>query len=143
MAIHLFEEDIKVNINQKRLLKSWIKQSIENEKKKLGTLNYIFCTDDYLLKMNIDYLNHDTLTDIITFDQSEVENLIEGDIFISVERVAENASKFNVSYFDELCRVMIHGALHLVGYKDKKKPEQEKMREKENFYLKKRGFYAK
>jgi rRNA maturation RNase YbeY len=90
--------------------------------------------------MNVSYLNHDTLTDIITFDNSETEGLIVGDIFISIDRVQENATTFEVEFTDELHRVMVHGALHLLGYKDKKKAEKEKMREKENYYLKKRKF---
>ncbi len=143
MAIYFFEEDIKARLEQKRLVKTWIKESIQKEKKNLGTLNYIFCSDDYLYQMNVEYLQHNTLTDIITFDQSEIQDLIEGDIFISVERVKENALKFGVDYIDELHRVMIHGALHLIGYKDKNKEQQSKMREKENYYLKRRMFYAK
>ena len=90
--------------------------------------------------MNLSYLNHDTLTDIITFDNSDIDKLIIGDIFISVDRVKENANKFNVTFFEELNRVMVHGVLHLLGYKDKKKAEQEKMRERENYYLKRRSF---
>lgn len=140
MAIHLFEEDIKTNINKKIAIKKWLKETIENEGYQLSELNYIFCSDDYLHKMNVSYLNHDTLTDIITFDNSEEEKKIVGDIFISVERVNDNAKKFGVEFIDELNRVMVHGALHLVGYKDKKKVEQEKMRERENYYLKRRNF---
>lgn len=140
MAIHFFEEDIVANLKRKRDIKNWIKETILNEGKTLGTLNYVFCSDEYLHKMNVEYLNHDTLTDIITFDQSDVENKIEGDIFISVDRVRENANKFNSQYIDELNRVMIHGALHLIGYKDKKKAEQELMRNKEDYYLSTRKF---
>ncbi len=140
MAIHLFEEDINIKIKNKLAIKKWLKDTVELEKKKLGELNYIFCSDDYLHEMNVSYLQHDTLTDIITFDNSETSGLIVGDIFISVHRVEENAKKFEVEFSDELHRVMVHGALHLLGYKDKKKEEKEKMREKENYYLKKRKF---
>lgn len=140
MAIHLFEEDITLKIKNKLALKKWLKSTIETEKQKLSVLNYIFCSDAYLLEMNLSYLNHDTFTDIITFDNAEVEGLIEGDIFISIDRVKENSIKFEVPFEDELHRVMVHGALHLLGYKDKKKEEKEKMREKENYYLKKRKF---
>ncbi len=140
MAIHLFEEDINIKIKNKLAIKNWLKSTVELEKKKLGELNYIFCSDEYLLEMNVSYLNHDTLTDIITFDNSETEGLIVGDIFISVDRVLENAKMFEVEFAEELHRVMVHGALHLLGYKDKKKSEKEKMREKENYYLKKRKF---
>ncbi len=138
MAIHLFEEDISIKIKNKLNLKRWIKATILAEKKSLGELNYIFCNDEYLHEMNVEYLNHDTLTDIITFDNSEVKDEITGDIFISVDRVVDNANKFEVSIEDELHRVMVHGVLHLIGYKDKKKEEKETMRFKENFYLNKR-----
>jgi rRNA maturation RNase YbeY len=138
MAIHLFEEDISIKIKNKFNLKRWIKATILAEKKSLGELNYIFCNDEYLHEMNVEYLNHDTLTDIITFDNSEVKDEITGDIFISVDRIVDNASKFEVSIEDELHRVMVHGVLHLIGYKDKKKEEKETMRFKENFYLNKR-----
>ena len=140
MAIHLFEEDVTLKIKNKLNIKKWLKETIEKEGYKLGELNYIFCSDEYLHQMNISYLNHDTLTDIITFDNSDVEGKIIGDIFISIDRVTENAKKFDVEFTDELNRVMVHGALHLVGYKDKKKEEQEKMRAKENYYLKRRNF---
>ncbi|MCF8283782.1 MAG: rRNA maturation RNase YbeY [Sphingobacteriales bacterium] len=140
MAIHLFEEDINIKIDKKLALKKWIKETIEHEGYKLSELNYIFCSDEYLHDMNLSYLNHDTLTDIITFDNSDIDQLIIGDIFISVDRVKENANKFNVPFFEELNRVMVHGVLHLLGYKDKKKIEQEKMRERENYYLNRRSF---
>ena len=115
-------------------LEPWIKTVITKENKTLGELNYIFCTDEYLLEKNQTFLNHNTYTDIITFDYSE-ENQISGDIFISIERVKENARKFAVEFETELKRVMIHGVLHLIGYKDKSEDEQKLMREKENFYL--------
>ena len=115
-------------------LEPWIKTVITKENKTLGELNYIFCTDEYLLEKNQTFLNHNTSTDIITFDYSE-ENQISGDIFISIERVKENARKFAVEFETELKRVMIHGVLHLIGYKDKSEDEQKLMREKENFYL--------
>ena len=140
MAIHLFEEDVTLKIKNKLNIKKWLKETIEKEGYKLGELNYIFCSDEYLHQMNVSYLNHDTLTDIITFDNSDVEGKIIGDIFISIDRVTENAKKFDVEFIDESNRVMVHGALHLVGYKDKKKEEQEKMRAKENYYLKRRNF---
>ncbi len=140
MAIHFFEEDIISNLKKKKDTKTWIKDTFLAEGKNLGTLNYIFCSDEYLHKMNVEYLQHDTLTDIITFDQSESGNKIDGDVFISVDRVKENAKKFNSEYKDELNRVMIHGALHLIGYKDKKKADQELMRSKEDYYLSTRKF---
>lgn len=115
-------------------LEPWIKTVITKENKTLGEINYIFCTDEYLLEKNQTFLNHNTYTDIITFDYSE-ENQISGDIFISIERVKENARKFAVEFETELKRVMIHGVLHLIGYKDKSEDEQKLMREKENYYL--------
>ncbi len=118
-------------------LDSWIKEAIANEKKKLGEINYIFCDDEYLLEKNQTYLNHDTYTDIITFDYSK-ENSVSGDIFISIERLKENARKFAVPFDTELRRVMIHGVLHLIGYKDKSDKEKKLMREKEEFYLNKK-----
>lgn len=139
MAIHLFEENISLKIKNKLNLKRWIKATIVAEQKTLGELNYIFCSDEYLHEMNVEYLNHDTLTDIITFDNSEKKDEITGDIFISIDRVVDNAKKFEVSVEDELHRVMVHGVLHLIGYKDKKKEEKETMRFKENFYLNKRN----
>jgi len=117
-------------------LEPWIKTVITKENKTLGEINYIFCTDEYLLEKNQTFLNHNTYTDIITFDYSE-EKQISGDIFISIERVKENARKFAVEFETELKRVMIHGVLHLIGYKDKSEDEQKLMREKENFYLEK------
>jgi len=106
----------------------------------LKELNYIFCSDAYLLQINQQYLNHDTYTDIITFDNSETEKVITGDIFISIERIRENAAKYNITEADELHRVIIHGALHLLGYKDKTAVTKQKMTEKEDFYLSRRGF---
>ncbi len=114
---------------------NWISLVITSESYVLGEINYIFCDDDYLHKINLEYLNHDTLTDIITFDNT-VGNVINSDIFISTERVADNASDFNVSFQDELLRVMIHGILHLCGYKDKTDKEASLMRSKEDEKIK-------
>lgn len=108
-----------------------MKAIAEKEKFSIKELNYIFMTDEELLKINIEYLNHDTYTDIITFDNSEIKGKIESDIFISVERVEANAQKFNTTFENELLRVMAHGLLHLCGYKDKKKTDIEMMRKKE------------
>ena len=112
----------------------WLKDAISTEDKELGEINYIFCHDQYLLKKNQEYLQHDTFTDIITFDYTE-ENRLSADIFISIERVKENAINFAVPFETELRRVIIHGLLHLVGYKDKSEEDAETMRSKENFYL--------
>lgn len=108
----------------------WLSRVIESEDKTEGEINYIFCDDDYLLKMNEEFLDHDTLTDIISFDYT-MGNLISGDIFISVERVKENAGDFNTSFEEELRRVMVHGILHYCGYKDKTEEDSQVMRAKE------------
>lgn len=109
---------------------SWIERIISSESKNSGEVNYIFCDDDYLFKINVDYLDHDTLTDIISFDYSDHLN-IQGDIFISIERVKENAKEYNVSLENELRRVMAHGILHYCGYKDKTEEDSKIMRQKE------------
>jgi probable rRNA maturation factor len=123
------------NLKDLRKKKNWLKELAKVEGFKIIELNYIFVSDEQLLEMNVSYLNHDTYTDIITFDNSEQEDEIEGDIFISVERVAENALKFKVSTETELIRVLSHGLLHLCGYLDKKPAEVKLMREKEEYYL--------
>ena len=115
----------------------WLKDVISTENKELGEINYIFCDDQYLLKKNQEYLKHDTFTDIITFDYTE-QNRINADIFISIERVKENAITFAVPFDNELRRVIIHGVLHLMGYADKSEEDTETMRSKENFYLSKK-----
>ncbi|MFK8288754.1 rRNA maturation RNase YbeY [Capnocytophaga canimorsus] len=115
---------------QETVFQAWIEKIIASEEKELGELNYIFCDDNYLHQINVQYLDHDTLTDIITFDYTQ-EQIISGDIFISVERVADNAKDFNVDFQTELLRVMAHGVLHLCGYKDKSDAESKQMRSKE------------
>lgn len=113
----------------------WITRIIYSEGFEVGEINYIFCDDEYLHKINMEYLNHDTLTDIISFDYS-VGKLLQGDIFISVERVADNAKDFNVTFDDELKRVLSHGVLHYCGYKDKSPKDEALMREKEEEKMK-------
>ena len=120
-------------------LSKWITDLILKEGLKEGDINYIFCNDDYLLEKNVKYLNHNELTDIITFDYS-IGKLLSGDIFISIERVKDNAISYNVEVKDELQRVMVHGVLHLCGYKDKSKEEKSLMRDKEDYYLSLRTF---
>lgn len=112
----------------------WIKKLILDEEKKVGNINYIFCDDEYLLKVNQDFLNHDYYTDIITFDYVKGKT-ISGDIFISLPRISENASTLSSSFEKELLRVLAHGVLHLCGYKDKSDEEQKEMRAKEDFYI--------
>ena len=112
------------------VFENWIIDIVDSEASAVGEINYVFCDDDYLHKINVEYLNHDTLTDIISFDYT-VGNLIQGDIFISIERVKDNANDFNVSFEEELKRVMAHGVLHYCGYKDKTDADAELMRQKE------------
>ncbi|NHE59281.1 rRNA maturation RNase YbeY [Cyclobacterium plantarum] len=131
MAINFFEEGVQSKIKQKRKTKDWINKAAKEKGFHISTLNYIFCTDDYLLQINRNYLNHNTYTDIITFDQAEQEGEIEGDIYISIERVKENATSLGVIYHEELLRVLIHGMLHLCGLKDKSQKEKKRMREEE------------
>lgn len=133
--IHFFTEDTTYKIGQKLLLKRWIKTTIVSEGFNVGEINIILCSDSYLLDINKQYLQHDTYTDIVTFDNSERDDAIAGDIFISIDRVQENALKFGVPERDELHRVIIHGILHLCGYGDKQKEEKTLMTEKEDFYL--------
>ena len=138
--ISFFEEDIQYNLKDKTKVKQWIKDTIAAEGYKLDELTYIFCSDAYLLKMNQQYLDHDTYTDIITFDNSTATKTITGDIFISVDRIRENAAKFNQTVVNELHRVIIHGVLHLLGYKDKTPADNKKMTQMEDKYLGKRTF---
>jgi rRNA maturation RNase YbeY len=133
--ITFLTEDITFGLKEKLKHKAWLKDAAKAEGFTIGELNYIFCSDAYLLDINQKYLGHDTLTDIVTFDNSEDPKMIEGDIFISVERVRENAIKFD-TVDSELKRVMVHGLLHLAGYKDKDKAQKELMRNKENEHLK-------
>jgi probable rRNA maturation factor len=141
-SISFFEEDISFKLKNKAHVRHWITGAIQNEGFKLKELTYIFCSDNYLLQINQQYLDHDTYTDIITFDNSEGNNIVTGDIFISIERIRENAAKFNVPEATELHRVIIHGVLHLLGYKDKSAPDKQKMTEKEDFYLSRRTFIS-
>lgn len=129
MINYNYETDFKIDNEQQN--SQWIQSVIESEGLVMGDINYIFCDDDYLHKINVEFLDHDTLTDIISFDY-KVGKILHGDIFISVERVADNASDFDVSFDQELSRVMIHGILHYCGYKDKTESDKALMRQKEN-----------
>lgn len=134
-SIRFFSEETDFKLPHPRKTSTWIKSALKKEKKTLGDMNFIFCTDEYLLQINMEYLDHHTYTDIITFDSSETPGTIEGDIFISIERIRENASKFDRPFDEELHRVIIHGALHLIGYGDKTKAAKAVMRGKEDAYL--------
>lgn len=122
-------------LRHRTALKQFIAQLFKDEGKELESLNYIFCTDEYLFELNKSYLKHFTLTDIITFELSAPDQPAISDIFISIDRVRENAKTFKTPFNQELHRVIFHGALHLCGYKDKNKEDQKKMREKEDYYL--------
>ncbi len=141
-SINFFQEDTVYNLKNKIKVKQWIKDTIAAEGFKLAELNYIFCSDAYLLSINQQYLNHDTYTDIVTFDNSDTSSTITGDIFISIERIAENALLFGTDAVTEMHRVMIHGALHLLGYQDKTAAHKKAMTGKENFYLAERKFIS-
>ena len=121
-------------LKNKRKIKNWLKDTVVNEKKKVGDINYIFCSKEYLKRMNSDYLSKNYETDVISFDFSN-DNKISGDIYISSETVKKNSIIFNVCFNNELKRVMVHGLLHLLNYNDKSKQEIKIMREKENFYI--------
>jgi rRNA maturation RNase YbeY len=126
-----FNYETEFDLSNEEAISKWISAIILSENKKEGDINYIFCDDEYLLNLNQQYLNHDTLTDIISFDYS-VGNELHGDIFISVERVKENAAEFGVTFAAELLRVLAHGILHYAGYKDKSEQDEKIMRQKED-----------
>ena len=132
--VRYFNEDISFEFKNKRLNNSWFRMVCESEVKKLGDVNVIFCSDNYILDINLKYLGHDYFTDIITFDYCE-KNLISGDLFISIDSVRENAVFYGTEFEDELCRVLVHGILHLVGYDDHSESDIAVMRAKENYYL--------
>lgn len=134
-SVHFFVEEVHFKVPNPRKTSSWIKEAIASENKELGELNFIFCSDEYLHKINHRYLNHNSFTDIITFDNSDRKGTIEGDIFISIDRVKENSIAFQTGFAQELNRVIIHGVLHLIGYSDKSAGQRSKMRNKEDAYL--------
>ena len=133
--IYFFQEEVSYNLKHKRQIREWIMKTSDNEGFTIGTLNYIFTSDNILVQLNTEYLRHFTLTDIITFDLAEKEGELTGDVYISLDRAKENAKEFKVKLTNELNRLMVHGILHLMGYKDKTAQEKEVMRAKEEFYL--------
>lgn len=135
MIRYFDETNFKLKIKNKRLISRWIKTIAKKEGKKVNYLNYIFCNDQYILKLNLKFLKHDNYTDVITFGYSNSKFSIYGDSFISVERLVENAFLCKQDVQIELRRVMVHSLLHLLGYKDKTKSQKSIMRRKENFYL--------
>jgi len=139
-GIEFMVEDVEFELADAQELTSWIERVAEVHEHEIVQLTYIFCSDEYLHKVNVEYLDHDTYTDVITFDNADDADIIEGDIFISVDRVRENAVTHGVSFRDELHRVMIHGVLHLLGYADKDLLSQTAMRKKEDDCLLLRTF---
>jgi rRNA maturation RNase YbeY len=137
MAVRYYDQHVRSGLKDKKKLSTFLQSLIRSKRTdvKKVDLTYIFCNDDYLLEINKEFLNHDTLTDIITFDMSEEQETLDGEIYISIERVKENAAKFQVSYNQELHRVIFHGALHLCGFKDKKAADKEMMRTQEDLCL--------
>lgn len=131
MAIRFFEEDTSFLLSKRNQHKKWLNQLATQEGRQINELLYIFCSDEYLHQINLSYLNHDTYTDIITFDHSENSDRLEGEIYISIDRIKENAKAHGEPFERELLRVISHGILHLCGYKDKTKKEAELMRLKE------------
>ena len=136
MAIHFFSEDVPFELPEKLRRKRWLKSLATTAGYRVQELNYVFCSDEYLFQMNVDYLNHDTYTDIITFDLSESKKgTIAAEIYISYDRVKDNATQMKTPISKELHRVIFHGLLHLLGYKDKLKKDQNRMREMEDKLL--------
>ena len=129
-----FNSETGFTLEKQDTINNWISNVILSESFKEGDINYVFCDDEYLHKLNMEFLSHDTLTDIISFDYS-VGKIIYGDVFISIERVEENAKIFNNRFLNELYRVLVHGVLHYCGYKDKTEADKKTMRSKEDFYL--------
>ncbi len=136
--VSYYNEDIVFPFKEKRLTSRWLKFVAESESKRLGDVAVIFCSDNYILDVNIKYLQHDYYTDIITFDYCE-GNRLSGDLFISIDSVRENASFYGTEFADELNRVIVHGLLHLIGYDDHTEEDIAMMRAKENYYLSQRS----
>ena len=132
--VRYFSEDVKFEYKDRRFNNRWLKLVAESEICRLGDINVIFCSDPYILGINLQYLSHDYYTDIITFDYSE-KPVISGDLFISIDSVRENALFYGVEFQEELHRVIVHGILHLIGYDDHTESDQKIMRSKENYYL--------
>ena len=137
MAVRFFIHEVSVHLTQRKALKHFIEQIFVSEGCDLSALTYVFCSDEYLLSINRQFLKHNTYTDIITFSLSGEDEAINGEIYISVDRVKENANKYGTTFIKELHRVIFHGALHLCGFKDKSAIEAATMRDKEDYYLEK------
>ena len=138
--IEFFSEDVEFELENPEQVSEWIATIVAQQGQELSNLTYIFCSDDYLHKINVEYLDHDTLTDIITFNNADEEGTVEGDVFISIDRVRENAKDLGTSFRDETHRVIIHGVLHLLGFTDKSEAEEALMRKQEDSSLSLRKF---
>jgi probable rRNA maturation factor len=133
--VNYFYEEVDFTLHNRKNISSWLSEVAVAENTQIKEINYIFCSNEYLYQINVDYLDHDTYTDIITFDNSDEEGWLEGDIFISIEFVRENALELQIPFENELYRVMVHGLLHLIGYKDKSPTDKTLMTSKEDLYL--------
>ncbi|WP_162428096.1 rRNA maturation RNase YbeY [Pontibacter pudoricolor] len=138
--IEFYSEDVEFSLSNPEQVADWIATIIEQHDFELAGLTYIFCSDDYLHQINVEYLDHDTLTDIITFDNADEEGIVESDIFVSIDRVKDNAQTLGIPFEDELHRVLIHGVLHLLGYDDKTEEQEALMRKQEDSCLSLRKF---
>jgi probable rRNA maturation factor len=138
--IEFYNEDVEFSLSNPEQVSDWIASIIEQHDYELAGLTYIFCSDEYLHQINVEYLDHDTLTDIITFDNADEEGTVEGDIFVSIDRVRDNAQTLGIPFEDELHRVLIHGVLHLLGFKDKTDEQEALMRKQEDSCLSLRKF---
>jgi rRNA maturation RNase YbeY len=143
IPIYFFKEDVRFRLNYSKELKKWIEATIRKKRFQVKTINFIFCSDKYLLQLNRQFLHHNYFTDIITFDNSIGKNKIEADIYISVDRVKVNAKRFKVAFDNELHRVLIHGILHITGFDDKSEQKSDEMKKAEDYWLSKRGFLQK
>jgi probable rRNA maturation factor len=143
MPLAFFTEGIQFQYKGKRKASRWIDAVVRHEGARSGSINVIFCSDNFLLGLNKKYLNHDFLTDVITFSNSEIDGFLEGEIYISVPRVIDNAKNLEIRPKDEFDRVILHGILHLLGYNDKKRPQRSLMRKKEDAYLSLRPVYGR
>ena len=138
--IEFHSEDVDFSLSNPEQVSDWIASIIEQHDYELANLTYVFCSDDYLHQINVEYLDHDTLTDIITFDNADEEGVVESDIFVSIDRVKDNAQTLGIPFEDELHRVLIHGVLHLLGFKDKTDEQEALMRKQEDSCLSLRKF---
>lgn len=141
-SINFFNEDITYRLRDKNWIREWIIEVVNSEGQQIGNLNFIFCSDKYLHELNVNYLEHDNHTDVITFDITDEEEVISGDIFISLERVRENAKIYGARISNEIHRVMIHGVLHLIGYQDNTEKEKAQIREFEDNHLSSRSWVS-